>query len=204
MPRNVATIVLAAAAIALNVAIGTAVYLLKLPIYLDSIGIMLMAIVVPGTRPYAFVAASVVGLASFVIGGLLVNPYLPWFSATAIAGAAYGAFVVRGRVNDILKGTSSSALFIVKTLLFGIGWGIIAALVSAPVVVYLFGGVTGSGTTLILAFLLKTGHQMLSAAVLTGLAAEPVDKTLQMLSALFVARATPQGFRAHLKADVVA
>jgi energy-coupling factor transport system substrate-specific component len=198
MPRNIATIILAAAAIALNVAVGSAVYLLKLPIYLDSIGIMLVAIMVPGTRGYAFLVAAIVGVTSFVIGGLLVNPYLPWFSGTAVAGAAYGAFLVRGHVADVLRGTAGVPRFVVKVLLFGIGWGLVAAMVSAPVTVYLFGGVTGSGTTLILAFLVKTGHQVLGAAILTGLAAEPVDKTLQMLCAFLVGRATPPRFRAHL------
>ena len=199
MPINKATIVFAAACIALNVAVGTAVYLLKLPLYLDSIGIMLTAIFIPGSRGHAFIVAAVVAIASFVIGGLLVNPFLPWFIGTGVAGAAYGSFVVRGHVNDLIAGGTSTVRSGIKMILFGIGWGIIAALVSAPIVVYLFGGVTGSGTTLFLTFLLKTGYQMISAALLTGFAAEPIDKTLQLLSALLIARATPKSFRAHLQ-----
>jgi energy-coupling factor transport system substrate-specific component len=201
MALNIATVILAAAGIGLNVAVGTAVYLLKLPIYMDSIGIVLTAMLVPGKRSKAFVVAALVAVASFVIGGLLVNPFLPWFIATGIAGAAYGAFVVRGRVDALIAGTASQTTFASKLLLFGVGWGILAALVSAPVVVYLFGGVTGSGTTLILAFLVKTGHQLLSAALLTGLSAEPIDKTLQFLCALLLAKSTPRSFRDHLQSE---
>jgi energy-coupling factor transport system substrate-specific component len=199
MPLNIATIILAAAGIALNVALGTAVFLLKLPIYFDSIGIMLVAILVPGTRHAAFLVASVVAVISFVIGGLLVNPFLPWFTGTGIAGAAFGAYVVRGRVDDLVSSEASTTSFAVKVLFCGIGWGVVAALVSAPIVVYLFGGVTGSGTTLILAFLVKAGQQLLNAALLTGLAAEPVDKTLQFLCAILIARSTPSSFRDRLK-----
>ena len=198
MISRIPTLVLAAAAIALNVTIGSVVHLLKLPIYLDSMGIMLVAILLPGSRWKAFVAASLVGIVSFVIGGILINPYLPWFSATAIAGAAYGAFVVRGRVDKEVSGARGAHVLTLKAIGFGVGWGIVAALVSAPVVVYLFGGVTGSGTTLILAFLVRAGQQLMEAALLTGFAAEPVDKSLQMIIALAVARATPKAFLERL------
>lgn len=201
MPLNITTVILAAACIALNVALSTAVFLLKLPIYLDSIGIMLTAILVSGTRHTAFLVAAIVAIVSFVVGGLLVNPFLPWFIGTGIAGAAFGAYVVRGRVDTLITGEVSMNLFAGKVLLFGISWGIIAAIVSAPIVVYLFGGVTGSGTTLILAFLVKAGQQLLNAALLTGLAAEPVDKTLQFLCAIFIARSTPSSFRDRLELD---
>ena len=66
--------------------------------------------------------------------------------------------------------------------------------------VYLFGGVTGAGTTLILAYLVKSGHQVLSAALLTGLGAEPVDKTISLLMAIIIARFTPPAFRRLLQA----
>lgn len=194
MITRMPTLVFAAAAIALNVAIGSIVHLLKLPIYLDSMGIMLVAILLPGSRWSAFLTAAVVGVVSFVITGLLINPFLPWFSLTGIAGAAYGAFLVRGRVQDELTGRRGAHVLTMKAVLFGIGWGILAAIVSAPVVVYLFGGVTGSGTTLVTAFLVRTGHQLLEAALLTGFAAEPIDKTLQMLIALIIGRATPRTF----------
>ena len=196
---QVAVIVLGAACVAINVSVGTAVYLLKAPLYLDSVGIMVAAILAPGSRAHAFLLASLVGVISFVIGGLLVNPFLPWFIGTAIVGAAYGAFVVRGRVTPIAQGQRWRPASVVKMIAMGIGWGIVAAIVSAPVVVYLFGGVTGSGTALLVAFFIHLKHQILSAAILAGLTAEPVDKTLQLLAATIVARATPANFRVHIE-----
>jgi len=198
--KNLPTIILAAACIALNVAIGTLVYLLKLPLYLDSAGIMLAALLVPGSRINASIFSAIVGVVSFVTFGVLVSPFQPWFIGTAIAGALYASLVVRGRVTDLIDGTATTARFLGRLLIFGIGWGIVAAVVSAPIVVYLFGGVTGAGTTLIFAFLVKTGHQLVSAALLTGFSAEPVDKTLSLLLAIAVARFTPQAFR-QLLAD---
>jgi energy-coupling factor transport system substrate-specific component len=89
-------------------------------------------------------------------------------------------------------------------LLYGIATGIIAAVVSAPVVAYLFGGVTGSGSAFIVALFLKAGQQVLSAALLSGLTAEPVDKTLQVLLAALLYRATPRDFIAMLGAPATA
>lgn len=201
MPSNFATIILASACIALNVAAGTLVYLLKLPLYLDSAGIMLAAILVPGPRGKACLVSAIVAVVSFVVIGVLVSPFEPWFIGTGIAGGLYGSLVVRGRVNDLVDGRATTRRFIGRLVLFGIGWGIVAAVVSAPIVVYLFGGVTGAGTTLIFAFLVKTGHQLLNAALLTGFTAEPVDKTLSLLLAIVIARFTPPAFRELLEAS---
>jgi energy-coupling factor transport system substrate-specific component len=195
MSINIPTIILAAACIALSVALGTLVYVLKLPIYLDQPGIMLAAILAPGTRSKACVTTVTVAVLTFVAMGLLVSPFSFWFTGTGVASALYGSLVVRDRVTDLIDGTAGILPFIGKLLLFGIGWGIVAAVVSAPVTIYLFGGVTGAGSTLIVAFLAKTGHRIVDAVLLTGFGVEPVDKTLSLLLALVVARFTPPNFR---------
>lgn len=195
MPKNLSLIIFAAACIALNVTLGTLIYLLKLPLYLDSVGIMLAALLVPGTRARASVVSATVGIISFIVFGLLVSPFQPWFVATAAAGALYGSFVVRGRVDNLMNGTAPTPQFVSRLILYGAGWGIVAAVVSAPIIVYLFGGVTGAGTTLIFALLIKMGNQMVTSALLTGFSAEPIDKTLSLLLAIFLARFTPSSFR---------
>jgi energy-coupling factor transport system substrate-specific component len=192
MAPRIPTLVLAAAAITLNVTIGSVAHLLALPIGLDSVGIMLVAVLLQGSLWRAFLTAALVGFVSFFVGGLLINPLLPWLSLTALAGAAYGAFIVRGRIDDELSGKGGAYVSALKALALGVGWGIVAALVSAPVVIYFFGDVTGSGATLILGSQNRTHHHLLNAALLTGVAVEASDKALQMLIVLVVARATPK------------
>jgi hypothetical protein len=46
---------------------------------------------------------------------------------------------------------------------------------------------------------LKSGQQLMSAAILSGLSAEPIDKTLQVLFAALLYRATPGDFIAMLQ-----
>jgi energy-coupling factor transport system substrate-specific component len=199
MRTNIPTIILGAACVALSVALGTVIYLLKLPIYLDQPGIMLAAMLAPGTRGRVCLTTVTVAVLTFVTMGLLVSPFSFWFTGTGIASALYGVFVVRDRVADLIDGTAPTARFLGKLLLFGIGWGIVAAVVSAPVTIYLFGGVTGAGSTLIVAFLAKTGYQIVNAVLLTGFSVEPFDKTLSLLVALVVARFTPSNFRKLLQ-----
>ena len=63
-------------------------------------------------------------------------------------GAADGA-----RHRHLPRAAAAPWSFAAKVLLYGIVTGIVSAIVSAPVVVYLFGGVTGSGSALVVAYL---------------------------------------------------
>jgi energy-coupling factor transport system substrate-specific component len=84
-------------------------------------------------------------------------------------------------------------------VLCGIVTGVVAAIVSAPVVAYLFGGVTGSGSAFVVAFFLTAGEKLLQSTLYAGFTTEPVDKTLQVLLAALLYRATPQDFISMLR-----
>ena len=184
---------------ALNFSVGSIVYLIKLPIYLDSIGTILCALLLFPERRVGFVCAWMSGLFSIVLSGLLINPFVPWFELTDVAIALFSAFAT-ARAADIFRARPlRTRAFAASILFYGIATGIIAAIVSAPVVVYLFGGVTGSGSAFLVALFLKTGQQLMSAAIMSGLAADPLDKTLQVLFAALLYRATPHDFIVMLR-----
>lgn len=162
--------------IALNLSLGTLVHALRLPVYLDEVGTVCVTLLV-GLR-----AGLAVGILSFLIGGPLTNPVLPWFTGTQIAVALYTHFLGRRGFIRTLR----------RTILSGIGLGILAGVVSAPVVVLLFGGLSGSGAALITAFLLASGKTVIQSVLLAGLASEPLDKTLQLLLARHILRGIPK------------
>lgn len=162
--------------IALNLAIGTLVHALKLPVYVDAVGTIAVTLLV-GVR-----AGIVVGVLSFLVGGALTNPVLPWFCGTQAAIAIYTHLVAR-------RGWFGATY---KTVLAGIGLGVVAGAVSAPVIAILFGGVTGSGASLVVAVLLKAGQGLYKSVLLSGLASEPLDKTIQCLLAVWLLRGLPQ------------
>ena len=86
----------------------------------------------------------------------------------------------------------------------GVVMGIISALISAPISAIVFGGVTGSGTDLLVAAFQQAGSDLQTAVLQQGLLSDPIDKVitsfivfaiLQSLSRRFIAR-FPQGEKA--------
>jgi len=175
---------------ALNFSIGAIVYLVKLPIYLDSIGTILCALLLAPDRRAAFLCAWAAAWMSLVVSSF-VNPFLPWFAATDIAIAGVCALATIRAAPVFRARPMNTTAFVLCVIGCGILTGVVAAVVSAPVVAYLFGGVTGSGSLFVVAFFLKTGQQLLSATLLSGLTADPVDKVMQVLVAALLYRATP-------------
>jgi energy-coupling factor transport system substrate-specific component len=197
-PRLVAIALCAA----LNFAIGNIVYLVKLPIYLDSIGTILCALLIFPDRSAAVACAFIAGLIGIILSGLVINPFLPWFVCSVLAIALVSGLLT-ARASETFRARPLAPVpFITKVVVHGIITGIVSAVVSAPVVVYLFGGVTGSGSAFVVAFFLKTGQQLLNSALLSGLTTEPIDKTLQVLLAALLYRATPRDFIAMMAPPV--
>lgn len=174
--------------IALNLGIGTVVNLLKLPLYLDAVGTIVLTML---AGPQVGV---LVGVLSFLIGGVLVNPVLPWFSGTQAAIAIYVHLV----------GRRGGFQTVPRSILSGIGLGLVAGIVSAPVIAMVFGGVTGSGASFIAALLLASGKNLLQSVIMSGLTAEPVDKTLQCLLAIWLIKGLPHSVRRRFRGGALA
>jgi energy-coupling factor transport system substrate-specific component len=183
---------------ALNFSIGTIVYLIKLPIYLDSVGTILCALLLFPDRLAAIACAFTAGLVGIILTGLLINPFLPWFAFSVLAIALVSALLTARAADTFRARPMPAGPFVAKVVVYGIITGIVSAVVSAPVVIYLFGGVTGSGSTFVVALFLKTGQQLLDSVVLAGLATDPVDKIVEVLLAALLYRATPREFIAML------
>jgi energy-coupling factor transport system substrate-specific component len=180
---NNKAIALMAVGIAINILLGTIVNLVKLPIYLDAIGTILITILI-GVR-----AGAIVGVLSFILAGILINPVLPWFSGTQIVIALVAGVLNKKGLFNTLKGTVLSGLII----------GVCAAVASAPVIAYLFGGITGNGASLVVAYLLSVGEGLMKSVVLSGLTSEPIDKTLQCLSVFWILKNLPRELKAKLQ-----
>jgi energy-coupling factor transport system substrate-specific component len=64
--------------------------------------------------------------------------------------------------------------------------GIVAAVASAPVAAYVYGGVTGSGTDVLVAALRQGGADVYNASLGQGLISDPIDKTITSFVVLVV------------------
>jgi energy-coupling factor transport system substrate-specific component len=177
---NTLTLALIPVAIAINIAIGQIIVLLKLPIYLDSIGTVLVGLL---AGP---IAGLITGALSNLIWGLSgLNPtYAPFFYVAAVIGLLAGIFARLGWARKIWMWA-----------LAGLITGLVAAIISAPTAAIVFGGVTGAGTDLIVAALRASGAGILQATFGQGLVSDPLDKLASFLIVYLIVLALPLRLR---------
>jgi len=172
------TLTLMAVAIVLNIVLGQVVSLLKLPIFLDSIGTVLVGLL---AGPWA---GGLTGLLSNLIWGLISDPVSAAFAPVAmIIGIAAGLCAKYGLFKQWWQAIISGAII---TLALSI--------IAIPIRVYMFGGVTGSGADFITAYLLATGRDLFSAVIITVITDNLIDKVVTALLAWGIVKGLPKRF----------
>lgn len=176
------TWVLIPVAIAINIAVGQLILVIKIPLYLDSIGTVLVGVL---AGPWA---GALTGLLSNLIWGLtgLNVTYAPFAGVAAVIG--------------LLAGLFGEALWMRswwKAILAGVITGLIAAIISAPIAAYVFGGVTGSGTDILVAAFRQAGLDVLGASMAQGVSSDPLDKAISFLVVWLIVQALPMRFLAR-------
>lgn len=168
------TLALIPVAIVINIVVGQLVQnVLKLPIYLDSIGTVLVgALAGP-------IAGAITGALSNLIWAVI-------FSTPTAAPYAITALVIG--ICAGVAGSYKAFKNIGLTILAGLITGVIAAIVSAPITAFVFGGVTGSGTDLIIAAAQATGANLIGAATIQGFISDPLDKTISYIVVWLIVR----------------
>ena len=178
---NTMTWVLIPVAIAINVVMGQIVALLKLPVYLDSIGTMLVAAL---CGPWA---GALTGTFSNIIWGLAIDPNaFPWWPVAFFIGLVTGFCAKAGLFKNWWKVAITGFLV-----------ALTAAVVSTPIAVYLYGGITASGSSFITAYLLQTGRGVFESVFSTNFLVEPVDKISTALLAFAIVQGLSRRFLAR-------
>jgi energy-coupling factor transport system substrate-specific component len=148
--------------VGLNLVMGWVVAAIKLPIFLDSIGITIAAIL---AGPWIAIA---VGVATTLIGTVLFSPVLYAFSGSAAAiGIASYLLAQRGFYQAWWK-----------AIIAGLIIAVVAAVVSAPVSAIMFGGSTGGGVDAVTLFFRNAGNSIMKSVFLSGASSELIDKSL--------------------------
>ena len=165
---------------------------------------------------FAYVAAVIGMIAGFAgRAGLFVRESPRWLSA--IIGAVFffalamfvlmflGAqesadgFVSFPAAQDLLA--QQPIVFVMQRAgyagLVGLLTGVVAAIISAPMAAYVFGGVTGSGTDLLVAAFRASGENILFATMLQGGVSDPFDKMASFLLVWLIIQALPKRVRAR-------
>ena len=159
----------------INLEIGIITLHLKLPLYLDTIGTLLVTILV------SISAGIITGLLSALLGGVLISSALTYYIGTHIVIAIFAGLMAK---NGFFQSMS-------KTVVTGLLLGVAAGVVSAPVTLLFFGGTTGSGADGITLFLLTIRQSLIESVFLSNFAIESLDKTLQCLLVFWLIASPP-------------
>lgn len=160
--------------IAINVVFGQLAVLLKLPLFLDVIGTILVgALAGP-------LLGGVTGLVTNLILGIANPSWIPYAIVNVAIGVAAGYAGKKGWFTNF-KGVVFAALLI---------WAI-TQITDNPITVWVYGGVTASGTSLITAFLVATGQSLWAAVFTTAIITETIDKVVSVIIVYAIIKAIP-------------
>ena len=162
-------------AVALNLSMGGLAAALKIPFYMDMVGTVLVAVL---CGPWSAVIA---GSLSNILAAAFGNASMIFFIPVVIVIALFSAWIAaRGWFRKL-------HLVIVG----GVLQGILAAIVSAPIAAYVFGGVMFSGTDFLVLYFRSVGNTLLESVFYQGLSSDPVDKTLTYLIVFLLLKNLP-------------
>lgn len=176
------TWVLIAVAIVLNIVVGQLVSLLKLPVFLDSIGTVLVGVL---AGPWA---GGLAGLLTNLIWGLFTSPVAAAFAPVAMVIGIAAGFCAR------------YGLF--RTLWLAILAGVIItvfnAVVAVPIRLYMFGGITGSGADFVTAYMLALGKDLFGSVVVTVFTSNIIDKVVTAGLVFGILKVLPERMQARI------
>ena len=177
------SIVLMAVAIGINIGGGQIPRLLGLPLYLDSIGTVLVGVLI---GPWAGAVTGFLANIVWTLTGLFPQA-IAWAGVAAIIGILAGVFGRSGWLQSIWK-----------SALGGLITGVVAAILSAPIAAYVFGGVTGSaGTDAVVAAFRAAGLDALMSNLAQGTFSDPLDKAVTYVVVWAILLAVPARLRAQ-------
>jgi energy-coupling factor transport system substrate-specific component len=164
------------AAVAINLVVGGVVKELSLPVFLDTVGTVLVAVLV------GFPGGALVGTVSQVLMGLLTGyQYLPfvviqWLLALLVAAAT------------IRRGFSSLG----RTIAWGVACGLCCGAASAVINYFLFRGATGGGVAWVITGLRALGYPLPLAVAIGSGSADVLDKLMVVVVVGVLLRALPR------------
>lgn len=179
---NIRRICLVAMAAAVNVAGGQIALLLRLPVYLDSIGTILAGALL---GPFYAVLPN---LLSGICLGMTTDIYSLYFApAGMITGLAAGLIFEKMDVKG--RRIFPAALFI------ALPGTVVSALISAG----LFGGVTSSGSTILVQLLSRTPLGMVGSVIAVQILTDYLDRLISVFLVCAVLKAMTADMRMSLK-----
>lgn len=182
---NTRKLTLMAMGISLNIIGALIALILRLPIYLDSIGTILVACLL-GPK-----FAIMTGVCGSLVSGMTFDPYSLYFAPVQISTGFLAGFMYE---KGLLKGKKT----LLGVFLFTLPTSIISAIISA----FLFGGVTSSGSSYIVQILSHFNLPMVVSVFITQVFTDYTDKFLAVFLVALGVSSLPKSYKLSFKQKV--
>lgn len=176
---------LVAIAVCINLIGGQIALTLRLPIYLDSIGTILIgALLGPfyGMLP---------NLLSGIISGMTTDIYALYFAPAGMVLGFTTGLICKGKMIN-------KAWIFLSSLMITIPATIVSSLICAG----LFGGITSSGSTILVQLLAKTPLGMTASVFITQICTDYLDRTISLFAVAYLLHVLPSDFRQKCRRDI--
>lgn len=169
-------------AIALNIVLGIITSALGIPLYLDTLGTVLSAAI------FGPVPGMIVGALTNIITGLIYNVQdIPFFLVNMVVGLVVGLVAKKWGWG------------LIPALLTGLALSVICPVVGTPIGIYVYGGLNGSVSDMLVTSLVKGGQTIFQASFLRNIASNLIDKVGTCLIAYGLIQIMPKDFLNSLK-----
>lgn len=175
--RKVYVLAFCGVAIAMNIVLGIITNALAIPLYLDTLGTVLSAVIL---GPLAGV---IVGGLSNIITGLIYSVTdIPFCLVNMAVGLIVGLVAKKFKWG------------FVQALITGLVLSVVCPVIGTPIGIYVYGGLNGSFSDVLVMGLVKSGQTIFAASFLRNVASNLIDKVGTCIIAWALIKALPARF----------
>lgn len=173
--------------VAMNIVLGIITSALGIPLYLDTLGTVLTAAL------FGPVPGIIVGALSNIITGLIYSVRdIPFALVNMAVGLVVGLVAKKWKFS------------LVTAAITGLALSFICPAIGTPISIYVYGGLQGNISDVVVTGLVKAGQSIFAASFLTKVGSNLIDKVGTCIIAVLLIKAMPAQFLANLKGEEVA
>lgn len=163
--------------VAMNIVLGIITSAIGIPLYLDTLGTMLTAVLI-GTVP-----GMIVGALSNIITGLIFSPTdIPFFIVNMVVGLITGLIARKFKFG------------LVTAIITGLILAVVCPAVGTPIGIAVYGGLNGSWSDILVTALVQGGQSIFAASFLRNIASNLIDKVGTSIVTWILLKAMPKKF----------
>lgn len=169
-------------AVAINIVLGITTSALKSPLYLDTLGTVLTAVLL-GPIPGAIVGT----LTNIITGFIYSIKDIPFFIVNVAVALIVGYAAKKFKFN------------IVTAIVCGLILSIVCPLIGTPIGILIYGGLTGTISDVLVMALKRSGSSIFAASFIAKVGNNLLDKLGTCIIAYFLLKSIPQSLKNTFK-----